>query len=257
MFARPQLLMLLAAAALAAGCADSQTTPDSAKVTCKAGQEVNFDQKTGKGYCVDVDSGTLGGDTGSVGQDAGSTADTASGGDAGSGGKDSASSGDSASGGDDAAVNACKPTLPTADKWWVCPPSPVNAGGKLHGQSCTQDSDCLYGMCMFGLPLAAYDKTIGICSKNCGYQGSKDAICASEEGNPVASDTYYCTIEKTIQSGNTLRDTSKPGPFKMCGHGCKTDDDCKAWNPDLPTCTKVSTPALSTNPNGVCIRLPK
>ena len=115
----------------------------------------------------------------------------------------------------------------------------------------------MYGICLFGLPLAAYEKTIGICSKNCGFQGTNPSTsCSAEDANPGALDAYYCTMERTASVGNAMRDPSKPALFKMCGHNCKNDSDCKTWNPDLPTCAKSSTQALSTNPNGVCVRLP-
>ncbi len=154
-------------------------------------------------------------------------------------------------------VTGCSPATSTADQWFACPPQVVNPGGKLHGKACSADSECMYGHCMFGLPLAAYDKSVGICSKNCGFQGSNaNTSCSVEQGNPAASDMYYCTAERAATVGNTMRDMSKPALFKMCAHGCKGDDDCKAWNPALPTCAKSSTQALSTNPNGVCIKLP-
>lgn len=149
----------------------------------------------------------------------------------------------------------CKPTMTTEEKWFNCVPTPVNAGAKLHGQSCTADADCLYGLCMFGLPLAGYDKAIGICSKNCGYAGggSKNIACDAED---PSGNLYKCVMEKTAKIGNAYRDPTKQDLFKSCARTCVSDNDCKAWNPDLPTCTKVSTGQLSTPAVGVCVKLP-
>ncbi len=160
----------------------------------------------------------------------------------------------------DTAVDAgsaakCSPSSTAVDNWNLCAPEPVNPGGKLHGEACASDAECLYGRCMFGLPLAGYDPSIGICSKNCGLQGSAFAACSIEEGQPTANDAYYCTLERSTQTGNTYRNANLP-VFKMCAHGCKTNADCIAWNPALPSCLKQSTISLSTNPKGVCAKVP-
>ncbi len=235
----------------ASGCADNTEATADATATCGTGTVKKFDPNTGKPVCVpDTDIGNMGGDTGTL-SDSGSGSDT--GGGSGDTGKIDTGGGGTDTGGS----TACKPGMTGEAKWFNCPPNPDHPGGKLHGQACATDDECLYGICLFGLPLAAYDKSIGICSKNCGFQGTNTyTSCSTEDANPGGTDAYYCTMERTATVGNTMRDTSKPGLFKMCGHNCKSDADCKAWNPDLPTCAKSSTQALSTNPNGVCVRLP-
>ncbi|MBI5608941.1 MAG: hypothetical protein HY902_08660 [Deltaproteobacteria bacterium] len=232
----------------ASGCADSTEAGADATATCGTGTVKKFDPNTGKPVCVpDTDIGNMGEDSGGL-SDGSGTSDT--------GGGDTGKT-DTGGGGDTGGSSACKPGMTGEAKWFNCPPKPEFPGGKLHGQSCTKDDECLYGICLFGLPLAAYDKAIGICSKNCGFQGTNAHTgCSTEDANPSGTDAYYCTMERTAAVGNTMRDTSKPALFKMCGHNCKSDADCKTWNPDLPTCAKSSTQALSTNPNGVCVRLP-
>lgn len=173
------------------------------------------------------------------------------------GGNDNGGSSDIGSPTDDAIVaQACKPTMTSEEKWFNCLPTPVNAGAKLHGESCAVDADCLYGVCMFGLPLAGYDKAIGICTKNCGFSlaPSKNIPCDAED---PSGNKFKCVMEKTQKIGNTMRDLSKPDLFKACARTCVTDNDCKAYNPDLPTCSKSSTAQLSTPAVGVCIKLPK
>ncbi len=146
----------------------------------------------------------------------------------------------------DDSLGVCKPCV-GAQSWASCPPAIAVPGGKLHGQACSQDADCLYGMCMFGLPIAGYDKSVGVCSKNCGMSGGQAACSQDGDGG------YACVYEKSQGSGNAKRDPIQAA-FKMCGRTCKTDSDCMAWNPDLPTCAKSSTASVSVGPTGVCIR---
>lgn len=239
MFLRLVLVLALSATLTAAvgGCSSDTDGGSSSSATspCPAGLAPKYDPNTGK--LVSCGLASDGGGSGSSGSNA------------------DAGAADGGAAKDTSLASSCKPGLGALDRWWLCPPETAHPDKALHGQKCQTDADCLYGLCLFGLPLAGYDKAIGICSKNCGFDGGKLAPCALEDGNPVAGDAYYCTIEKTVQSGNTLQDASLPGPFKMCAHGCKSDADCKAWNPDLPTCLKQSTPHLSTNPNGICARL--
>ena len=138
--------------------------------------------------------------------------------------------------------------------WFNCVPT-LGKSGKLHGETCTQDSDCLYGQCMFGLPIAFYDKSIGVCTKNCGYVGggSNYIACGSEDDNPTGA-TYKCVTEKTTAVGNTKQDKTLPNVYKMCVRTCLKDDDCAKWNPALPNCVKSSTNELSTPPVGVCVK---
>lgn len=208
---------------------------------CPAGTKPKYDPDTGKLDSCVKDS------------DAGGSPDVkydASGGSDGGGGSDIGTPTD-----DLTALPSCKPTMTSEEKWFNCLPTPVNPGAKLHGQGCTADADCLYGQCMFGLPLAGYDKSIGICTKNCGYSGggSKNIACDAED---PSGNLYKCVYEKTQKIGNTYRDLTKQDLFKACARTCANDNDCKAWNPDLPTCTKSSTGQLSTPAVGVCVKLP-
>lgn len=251
---------VIALAVVASACGDTNAGGTDAGVNCPAGQVVKFDPDTGAPKCVDDnDLGNISGKDGQgLGDGSGSTDDGSGGTGDGSGGKDSGlATGDSDTGigtGDgsegDGAGSTCKPGATGLERWWGCAPVPGTTGA-LHGQKCEKDADCLYGFCFFGSPLAGYDKAIGICTKNCGYSGGAYTTCTKED---TVVDKYYCTIEKTAQVGNPKQDTKQPGPFKMCGHGCKTDADCAAWNADLPNCLKNSTKYLSTNPNGVCAK---
>lgn len=218
---------------------DAGTLGDGNNGGCPSGTKPKFDPDTGKlDSCVkDTDAGggldvkyDVSGDSGG-GSDIGTPTD------------------------DLVALPSCKPTMTSEEKWFNCVPTPINAGAKLHGQSCAADADCLYGICMFGLPLAGYDKAIGVCSKNCGYSGggSKNIACDAED---PSGNLYKCVMEKTQKIGNTYRDVTKQDLFKSCARTCVNDNDCKAWNPDLPTCTKVSTSQLSTPAVGVCVKLP-
>ncbi|MBM4346050.1 MAG: hypothetical protein FJ100_21965 [Deltaproteobacteria bacterium] len=240
-----------------AGCEEPTAGGSGTDAGCPPNTKAQFDPNTGKLVsCAAVDdAGNVSkGDAGATGDGKTTVPDVP--------GLDTAGSGNDSTGSDDLGFPAdflrtvdCKPDATGLDKWFNCEPKP-GAGGKLHGEACTKDDECLYGHCMFGLPVANYDKSIGVCTKNCGYVGggSKFIPCDSEAGNPAGA-TYYCTFEKTKASGNTMRDTSLPNVFKVCSRGCKTDADCSKLNPALPTCLKNSTSALSTNPNGVCVKV--
>ncbi len=225
-----------------AGANDVGSLGDGGNGGCPAGTKPKYDPNTGQlDSCVkdttadagglDVKYDASGGDTGTS-SDIGSPTD------------------------DMEVAPACKPTMTSEEKWFNCLPTPVNTGAKLHGESCAVDADCLYGVCMFGLPLAGYDKNIGICSKNCGYSlgSSKNIACDAED---PSGNKYKCVMEKTQKIGNTLRDLTKQDLFKSCARTCVNDNDCKAYNPDLPTCTKVSTGQLSTPAVGVCVKIPQ
>jgi hypothetical protein len=154
----------------------------------------------------------------------------------------------------DIAPPTCDPKAPPADQWWNCQPKKGTAGA-LHGKKCEKDEDCLYGRCMFGLPQAGYDKAIGICSKNCGYPGGGDAAyCKADNGG---GGDFDCALEKTANSGNDKRDKAQvpyQRVYKACTRTCKSDADCMAWNPELPTCIKSSTKYVAVGTLGACIR---
>ncbi len=147
----------------------------------------------------------------------------------------------------------CATATQSADKFFLCAPVATNVGA-LHGKACTKDSECLYGLCLFGTPVAGYDPKVGVCSKNCGFtDGGAAAACATENTGDKA---YVCAIEKTLAAGNTKQDTKLLGVFHMCALACDLDDDCVAANPALPNCLKASTGQLSVPPQGVCAKLP-
>ena len=162
---------------------------------------------------------------------------------------------DSSDGGTTDTVPAmtCATASQSTDKFWLCPPLAGNVGA-LHGQPCGKDSECLYGLCLFGLPLAGYDSKIGVCSKNCGYaDGGAAATCGTEN---TLSNSFVCVTEKAASAGNTKQNGSLPSTIKACGLTCETDVDCAAWNPALPNCFKASTAELSVPLQGVCAKLP-
>lgn len=238
-----------------AACDDGTGAGSGADAGCPPSTKPQFDPNTGKLIsCAAVDdAGNVAqGDGGSTG-DAKTTLPDVPGLDTTGSGGDSTSSGDGGFPPDFFTSLTCKADSTGLEKWFNCEPKP-SAAGKLHGEACTKDDECLYGHCMFGLPIANYDKSIGICNKNCGYVGggSKFIECASENNNPAGAN-YYCNYEKT--QANTMRDKTMPDLFKVCSRGCKTDADCIKINPALPTCLKTSTQVLSTNPNGACAKV--
>lgn len=222
-----------------AACGTSDPTENGSKVTCGEGQVTKYHPDTGKPYCVDVgDGGTL--------ADGGELADDA---DAGSttGGKDSTTGTgkDSTSGSKDA-------TDTDADEDDVlvgpgCPPVPKETGPGKTGTACTKDSDCLFGQCVFGAPVAGYDPGIGFCTHVCGCPTD----CSAENSEAGG---YGCSIEKTA-ANNPKRDGSAD-PLKLCTRECKTDAQCKAWNPALPDCIKFSTTYIAVSVNGACGKNP-
>ncbi len=260
-----RLLMVFVSvgASIGAGCTDATGASAAANGGCPAGTTAVFDAATGKLKSCDAnaDGGNVsqadgggGGDGGAKpdvpGLDAvGTKTDTKT---------DSTAATDESEGPDLNRTLTCTKDSVGNDKWFMCEPKPTTGTG-LHGQPCTADGDCLYGQCMFGLPIVNYDKAIGVCTKNCGYVGggSKFIACLSEDGNPKGV-LYKCVTEKTEVIGNMKRDKSLPNVFKMCVRVCESDADCLAWNPDMPTCYNgnISTNELSTPPSKLCIRLP-
>ena len=234
MASRTWLAAIVAAAMISAGCSSSAATSTSGQ-TCAAGAVVKYDTVTGKPYCASATDVGL--------SDLSTSADTG-------GAPDSAVPADAATK-PDAAVDA----QPGADAGtdvaktdpFQCPPETANPALGKHGQACTQNSDCMYGVCAFGAPLAGYDAAIGFCTKNCSCTGPA-AVCSTDDGG--MDDTFKCVMEKTIQSGNPKRDAAKP-VSKMCARVCQKDVDCAAWNPALPDCLQVSNLYVSV-PAGVC-----
>ena len=251
------------------GCEDGATGGDGG-ATVKCGTGKVLDPATED--CVIPDAGALG-DSGTVaGADGGATAGsdaaaTAADADGAATVKDSAvapSDTGTPAGGDavlvpDIALPTCDPGAAPADQWWNCPPKKA-AAGELHGKKCAKDEECLYGRCMFGLPHAGYDKAVGMCTKNCGFpSGGMTTACESDNAGGVS---YKCTFEGTHPKAggkNEKRDEAQV-PFqrvyKVCLRVCKTDADCAAWNPELPTCLKSSTNYIKVGTEGVCIKNP-
>lgn len=227
------LAAIVAATAFSAGCSSSATSATTQ--TCAAGAVVKYDNVTGKPYCTSATDVGL--------ADLGAPSDTAS-------SEDSAAPVDGATKPDAAVdiqtVGDVGADVAKSDPF-QCPPEPANPALGRHGQTCTQNSDCMYGVCAFGAPLAGYDAAIGFCTKNCGCTGTA-AVCSTDDSG--MDETYKCVMEKTIQSGNPKRDASKP-VSKMCARVCQKDADCAAWNPALPDCLQVSNRYVSV-PAGVC-----
>ena len=242
--------------ALAVGCSDD-TTDDKAVPGCIPGTVASYDPKTGAYVgCVPApDSGSLFDAKADAGSgtdaqvDAATDSDLASGSDT-TAGTDAAAT-DVAAGTD--ASSTCPANLSSAEAWWQCVPEIVHTG-KLHGEACTSDADCLYGHCLFGNPYAAYDPAIGFCSKNCGFNkfGSPTTPCAADDGNGVA---YTCNFEKSKNSGNDKIPDTQPDVYKVCLRQCKTDAECLAANPALPTCIANSDKYLSVGAQKVCGKL--
>ena len=229
-------IVLALATAPLTGCGTDNTGGDGAN-TCPKGQL--FSPASGK--CVD--------DPGADGGNIGSSGGTSSGG----------TSGGSSSGGSDTTEKElpwalddsgglAKDTSAPFDAWWECPPEKKNPGGKLHGQKCEKDSDCLYGRCFIGGPLAAYDNSIKFCTKNNGCGSGNLTSCTVDN---TGSDFFYSAFEKSKSGGNTKRDPKKD-VHKMCAKGCKGDSDCAKWNPALPHCLKTSNKFISFGTNPIC-----
>lgn len=221
----PPAAIVAAIAALVVGCS---TTPDN-----NLGGYVPTDTA--------VDTGGVSFDTGSGGADAAGADDTAATDDAASA-DDTASAEDSGGAFDNGVHGA----------WLACPPAPSDSGTTEFGKPCSEDSECLYGVCLRGGPVVDYKDDIGFCTKNCGCGAGETTPCAFDA--PEQSTTYFqCVFEKTANSGNPNRDPSRD-VMKMCLKSCKTDDDCAAWNPALPFCRKSSNKTLSVGTIGVCVR---
>lgn len=251
-FWRP-LFSLAVFLTLATGCGDGE-------VSCGTGQEKQFDSKTGAAKCVDsADGASVDNDAnGKLSDGASTTADGAAVTDSKVIAKDTGEEPDP-----DAVSNPpdwlVAPTCPSGatglERWWNCPPT-KQASGALHGKACTKDQECLYGHCMFGHPMAAYDPAIGFCAKNCKYTGGGKATNCAEE-NVTPEPKFECVFEKTQNSGNDKRAKSQVANglvFAACMKFCKSDAECIQWNPDLPNCTNQSTKYISLGANKVCVR---
>lgn len=243
--------------AVAVGCENTPEGGSADAVKCGAGQEKAFDPKTGAAKCVDSpDGGSLGndgkdGDTGAVTDTKGSDLKATT--------KDNGEEPDP-----DVVTNPpdwlVSPTCPAGatglERWWNCAPT-KQVSGALHGKKCAKDEDCLYGHCMFGHPMAAYDPAIGFCAKNCKYTGGGEFTSCSKE-NGINDPKFECGFEKTKNSGNDKRNEAQVAPalvFAACLKHCQSSADCVAWNPDLPDCTNQSTKYISVGANKVCVRL--
>jgi len=235
MTSRMWMAAILAMAAAGAGCSTPATTNAGAP-TCMSGSVIKYDPATGKPYCAPAGADTGGLDS-APGEDSGSGADVPA--------------QDLVGPKADTTLDATAPKDAAADVVksdpFQCPPETPNAALGKHGTKCTQNSDCMYGVCVAGAPLAGYNQDIKFCTKNCN--------CPTAAANCYADDTdmnntYKCVIEKTKIGGNPGRDGSKP-TVNMCARVCQKDADCLAWNPDMPNCLKVSNKFVSV-PSGVC-----
>ncbi len=213
----------------------SSTATNSGTPSCMTGSVLKYDSTTGKPYCA-----VAGADTGSL--DSVTTADVG-------GGVDSTTPPDAGPKTD--AADAAGPQDVGADVAksdpFQCPVETANPALGKHGVKCTQNSDCMYGSCVFGSPLSGYDSTIGFCTKNCGCTGTA-AVCSTDDID--MNTTFKCVMEKTALGGNPKRDGSKP-VTKMCARACQKDDECVAWNPELPNCMTFSNDYVSI-PSGIC-----
>ena len=219
------------------GCGSDDSGGDGAGVDCPGGQLYSPTTKK----CVDDPSV----DGGSVSSSGGTSSGGTSGG---------------SSGGDvvdkelpwalDDAGGLAKDTAAPYDAWWDCPPEKKNPGGKLHGQKCEKDADCLYGRCFVGGPLTGYNSKVKFCTKNNGC-GSGNLTSCNTENDIGKNQLFYSAFEKSKSGGNDKRDPKKD-VHKMCAYGCKSDSDCAKWNPDLPHCLKTSNKYISFGTNKIC-----
>ncbi len=129
----------------------------------------------------------------------------------------------------------------------TCPPVLVSAHATPHGKTCSQDSDCTYGLCQKGGFLTGYNAALGYCTKDCGCSQAT-AQCSDDNivGGSIQTVQFSCGFEVSQSGGNTL--ASDP-PQKRCAMQCKADADCAAWNPALPHCIGSSKYVSSA---GVC-----
>ncbi len=233
-----RLLVCACSCLVVAACGESATPNDGSALKCGEGQKQQFNADTGKAYCVDVaDSGSLSGDVG-TGQDL----DTATGKDQISSGKDAVDSGGKDTGGG----QTDEEDILSAQAG--CPKIPQEVGAGKIGEACTQSSDCAYGQCVFGAPVAGYDTAIGFCTRVCGCP----TACGSDNSGSVG---YGCSKETSKNYPNPKRDGSNP-PSQYCTRECKSDSDCQKWNPALPDCIKASTKYVGVSPNGACGKNP-
>jgi len=230
---------------VAAGCGNQAATPPVAPAQCGAGTALV------NGVCQVVNDTNISNpaDTGGGATDAGSTTKTDTGGgtvtDAGTTPKTDAGGGTTTKDAGDP-VDAGPP-----DPWCDCPPEKKNPAGLEHGKKCDKHDDCLYGYCMTGGHLTGYDDGVKFCTKNnaCGSGG--DATQCEADGK------FKSGFEKTKESGNDKFSGKKCGKVvKVCAKQCKSDGDCKAWNPELPHCIKTSTKYVSMGVIGICVRNP-
>jgi hypothetical protein len=232
----PRILASICVALWIAACSNNAPVDDSGKVTCGAGQKTAYHTDTGKPYCVDIsDGGNL---------DDGISGDNDTGGV--TPGKDSTVGKDSTLGNKDDGDAGSEEDILSGQAG--CPAAATVTGAGKTGTACTADGDCLYGHCKFGMPLAGYDAAIGYCTRMCGCP----TACNGDDGGNVG---YGCAIEKTANGGNPKR-SGDNDPLKYCARGCKTDSECKAWNPAMPDCIKASTNYITVSTIGACGKNP-
>lgn len=238
-----RFLFLASACLVIAACGNSTASTEPEALKCGAGQKQQFNADTGKAYCVgDTDSAGLSDGTGQ-----GTDSDTAIGKDQTGGGKDAVDAGSKDAGGKDTGGGVTDEEDILSGQAG-CPTIPKEVGVGKIGETCTKGSDCAYGQCVFGAPVAGYDTAIGFCTRVCGCP----AECGKDNAGSVG---FGCAKEMTISGGNPKRAGSAE-PSKFCTRECKTDADCQKWNPALPDCIKSSTKYVSVSPNGACGKNP-
>lgn len=124
----------------------------------------------------------------------------------------------------------------------TCPPVLKDKALGQHGKTCTQDSDCMYGLCQKGGFLAGYDAKLGYCTKDCACSDAT-AQCSSDN---AGGKEFICGFELSKSGGNPKAGAA---PEKRCSLHCKTDANCAAWNSTMPHCIG-STQYVSSA--GVC-----
>ncbi len=124
----------------------------------------------------------------------------------------------------------------------TCPPALKDKTLGQHAKTCTQDSDCAYGLCQKGGFLTGYDDAIGYCTKDCGCSDPASQCSKDNAGGKE----FICGFELSKSGGNPKAGAT---PQKRCSLHCLTDADCAAWNSNMPHCINSTNYVSSA---GVC-----
>jgi hypothetical protein len=120
-------------------------------------------------------------------------------------------------------LSACDTASPADGSDGTCPypAQTITApAGKLHGEACTTSAECKYGICS-KTTLQAAGSGAGVCVKqcNCGV-GSQ----CTDDNDASRNASFTCVFAPS-------------GGKKECAKFCKTNEECLAWNPELPFCS--------------------